>query len=309
MKKFIFIFTALPLLSFANIYSCDELLNDMHNSCNGSSSCIDTLNEYFEIISDTCVYSESERFAYYKLSKSITITGTLKYVIDYSASACSPDVKYTMFTPDDEDFSFLIGQEYNGALVRKKFEGVESMLPKWFKDTMLAGSVSFNVEITLDNINNEIYSYKSKKDITYNTGLLQNISACNFGDEREIYPKSIKVLSKHSEQKSGLSSYIYVETSMVYYTINTEDDYVNIRQLPNGKVLSKIYKSDIEKIFIVDLEQARSNIVDKKSINDKWVQVVYFPDKENKENFIVGYIHKSQIKQIDNIYAHLKNGE
>ena len=25
------------------------------------------------------------------------------------------------------------------------------MLPKWFKDTMLAGSVSFNVEITLEN--------------------------------------------------------------------------------------------------------------------------------------------------------------
>lgn len=52
MKKIIFIFTALPLLSFADIYSCDELLNDMHNSCGGSNSCIDTLNEYFEIISD-----------------------------------------------------------------------------------------------------------------------------------------------------------------------------------------------------------------------------------------------------------------
>ena len=47
------------------------------------------------------------------------------------------------------------------------------------------------------------------------------------------------------------------------------------------------------------------NIADKKSINNKWVQVVYFPDKEDKENFIVGYIHKSQIKQIDNIYKHL----
>lgn len=309
MKKFICIFTALPLLSFANIYSCDELLNDMHNSCNGSSSCMDTLNEYFEIISDTCVYSESERFAYYKLSKPITLKGTLKYVIDYSASACSPHVKYTMFTPDDEDFSFLIGQEYNGALVRKTFEDVENMLPKWFKETMLAGSVSFNVEITLDSINNEIYSYKRNQKITYNTGLSQNISACKFGDEREIYPKSIKVLGKHSEQKSGLSSYIYVETSMVYYTLNTEDDYVNIRQIPNGKVLSKIHKSDADKIVIVDLEQARSNISDKKSINDKWVQVVYFPDKEDKENFILGYIHKSQIKQIKNIYRHLQNGE
>lgn len=298
MKKFIFVFTALPLLSFADIYSCDELLNDMHNSCGGSNSCIDTLNEYFEIISDTCIYSESERFAYYKLSKPITITGTLKYVIDYNASACSPYVKYTMFTPDDEDFSFLVGQEYNGALVRKKFEDIENMLPKWFKETMLAGSVSLNVEITLDSIDQEIYSHKSNKDITYNTGLLQNISACTFGDEREIYPKSIKVLGKHSEIKSGPSSYTAVETSMIYYTLNTEDDYVNIRQMPNGTVLSKIYKSDIDKIFIVDLEQARSNIAEKKSINDKWVQVIYFPDKEDEENFIVGYIHKGQLQQL-----------
>ena len=296
MKKFIFIFTALPLLSFADIYSCDELLNDMHNSCGGSNSCIDTLNEYFEIISDTCIYSESERFAYYKLSKPITITGTLKYVIDYSASACSPDVKYTMFTPDDEDFSFLIGQEYNGALVRKKFENVENMLPKWFKETMLAGSVSFNVEITLDSINQKMTAFN--KNLTFNTGLSQNISACKFGDEREIYPKSIKVLGKHSEMKSGPSSYTAVETSMTYYTLKTEDDYVNIRQMPNGTVLSKIYKSDIDKIFIVDLEQARSNIAEKKSINDKWVQVIYFPDKEDEENFIVGYIHKGQLQQL-----------
>ena len=64
----------------------------------------------------------------------------------------------------------------------------------------------------------------------------------------------------------------------------------------------------MDNIVIVDLEQARSNISDKKSINDKWVQVVYFPDKEDEYNFILGYIHKSQIKQIDNIYKHL-NGE
>ena len=279
MKKLIstVLILILPVFAFAETYSCDELLNDMNNSCNGSSLCIDNFNKYFEIISDTCTYNESERFAYYKLLKPLTLKGTLKYIIDYNASACSPDVRYTIFTPDNEDFSFLIGQEYNGALVKKSFKDIEKMLPKWFKETMLAGSVSFNVDI----------------------------SACNFGDEREIFPKAVKVLGKASEEKSGLSSYIYVETSMIYYTLNTEDDYVNIREMPNGKVLSKIYKSDIDKIFIVDLEQARSNIADKKSINNKWVQVVYFPDKEDKENFIVGYIHKSQIKQIDNIYKHL----
>ena len=309
MKKLIstVLILILPVFAFAETYSCDELLNDMNNSCNGSSLCIDNFNKYFEIISDTCTYNESERFAYYKLLKPLTLKGTLKYIIDYNASACSPDVRYTIFTPDNEDFSFLIGQEYNGALVKKSFKDIEKMLPKWFKETMLAGSVSFNVELTLDSIKEEMNSYG--KNITFNTGLSQNISACNFGDEREIFPKAVKVLGKASEEKSGLSSYIYVETSMIYYTLNTEDDYVNIRQLPNGKVLSKIYKSDIDKIFIVDLEQARSNIADKKSINDKWVQVVYFPDKKDEYNFIAGYIHKSQIKQIDNIYEHLKNGD
>lgn len=308
MKKLIstVLILILPVFAFAETYSCDELLNDMNNSCNGSSLCIDNFNKYFEIISDTCTYNESERFAYYKLLKPLTLKGTLKYIIDYNASACSPDVRYTIFTPDNEDFSFLIGQEYNGALVKKSFKDIEKMLPKWFKETMLAGSVSFNVELTLDSIKEEMNSYG--KNITFNTGLSQNISACNFGDEREIFPKAVKVLGKASEEKSGLSSYIYVETSMIYYTLNTEDEYVNIREMPNGKILSKIYKSNMDNIVIVDLEQARSNIADKKSINNKWVQVVYFPDKEDKENFIVGYIHKSQIKQIDNIYKHL-NGE
>ncbi len=307
MKKLIFIFTALPLFAFAENYSCDELLNDMNNSCNGSSACIDTFHKYFKIISDTCVYNEAEQFAYYKLLEPVTLKGTLKYVIDYSTSACSPDVRYTIFTPDDEDFNFLTGSEYNGALVKKSFKDIENMLPKWFKETMLAGSVSFNVELTLDSIKEEMHSYN--KNITFNTGLSQNISACNYGDEREIFPKSIKVLDKNSEEKAGLSSYKYVETSMIYYTLNTEDDYVNIRQTPNGKILSKIYKSNINNIVIVDLEQARSNISDKKSINDKWVQVVYFPDKKDEYNSIAGYIYKSQIKQIEDIYKFLNNGE
>lgn len=98
---------------------------------------------------------------------------------------------------------------------------------------------------------------------------------------------------------------------MIYYTLNTEDDYVNMREIPNGKILSKIYKSNINNIVIVDLEQARKNISDKKSINDndKWVQVIYFPDKEEEYNYIAGYIHKSQIKQLDDIYKFLNNGE
>lgn len=141
MKKFIFIFTALPLFAFAENNSCDELLNDMNNSCNSSSSCIDTFHKYFEIISDTCTYNEAEHFAYYKLLEPVTLKGTLKYVIDYSASACSPDVRYTIFTPDDEDFNFLTGKEYNGALVKKSFKDIENMLPKWFKETMLAVEV------------------------------------------------------------------------------------------------------------------------------------------------------------------------
>ena len=55
MKKLIFslLILILPVFAFAETYSCDELLNDMNNSCNGSSLCIDNFNKYFEIISDT----------------------------------------------------------------------------------------------------------------------------------------------------------------------------------------------------------------------------------------------------------------
>ena len=75
MKKFIFIFTALPLLSFANIYSCDELLNDMHNSCNGSSSCVDNFYKYFHIISRSCIYTNI-RPCYFKLKEPLTLRRT-----------------------------------------------------------------------------------------------------------------------------------------------------------------------------------------------------------------------------------------
>lgn len=297
MKKFIFVFTALPLFAFADIYSGDALLNDIHNSCNGSSSCIYTFNKYFKMLKDKCIYNDSDKICYYKLSESITLTGTLTYVINYNIDDCGPGRKYIIFVPDNKDFSFLIGQQYNGAIINKTFKDIEKMLPKWFSETMLAGRVSFNVKVTL---NNDKIHHEYDPNLIMSVGLKQNITDCNEGEERVIFPTSIKILNKISEQQTGLSSYIedLDEFTKVYYTINTEDEYVNIRQMPNGKVLSKIYKSNINKIVIVDLEQARGYIADKKSINDKWVQVVYFPNKEDEENFIVGYIHKNQLKQI-----------
>lgn len=304
MKKFIFIFTALPLFAFAEDKYNDnqKFIDDIENTCHSITSCIDTFNKYFKMLKDKCVYSDGYKECYYKLSEPVTLTGTLTYIIDYNVEACGPGKRYTIFVPNDKDFSFLIGQQYKGAIIDKTFKDIEKMLPKWFKETRLAGRVSFKVKLTINN--EKILNFQGK---TISAGLKQDINDCNEGEERLIFPTSIKILNKISEQKSGLSSYISVY-SMVYYTLNTAYDYVNIRQTPNGKLLSKIYKSNIDNIVIVDLDQARSNLFDKKSTNE-WVQVVYFPDKEDEENFIVGYIHKSQIKQIEDIYKFLNNGE
>ena len=49
--------------------------------------------------------------------------------------------------------------------------------------------------------------------------------------------------------------------------------------------------------MLIDLDKIRSYISGELYITE-WVQVVYFPDKEDEANFIVGYIHKGQLQQL-----------
>lgn len=294
MKKLIvslFIFI-IPLYVFADV---DTVFNDnLKKSCNGSSKCVDNFYKYFHVISRSCIFTNTKP-CYFQLKEPLTLTGTLTYIIDYSSKYYTPGERYQIFKPHDAEFSFLIGKDYGGAYFRKSFKDVENMLPKWFKDTMLAGSVSFNVEIILENKgigqkDNSISGYMETGFIQHNPTIKDKVTV-------EIFPKSVKFISKNHEHKTGLSSYKDGDIEN-FYTLNTSNDYINLRTTPNGKIISKIYKSNADNIVLIDLDKIRSYISGELYITE-WVQVVYFPNKIYENNYMVGYVHRDQIKVID----------
>lgn len=69
----------------------------------------------------------------------------------------------------------------------------------------------------------------------------------------------------------------------------TQDEFVNLRKVPNGEIIAKIYKKDFDKISLKKL----------KSNDKKWLKVLYFPPNTKDESkAITGFIHTSQIKEV-----------
>ena len=65
-----------------------------------------------------------------------------------------------------------------------------------------------------------------------------------------------------------------------------KDSFVNLRQSPNGKVITKIYAKNLDKITIKKLNGG----------DDKWIKVLYLPPNVADETkAITGYIHSSKI--------------
>ena len=76
----------------------------------------------------------------------------------------------------------------------------------------------------------------------------------------------------------------------------TKDSYINLRESPNGKILTQIQKMDMlescqfqdNKGFILNLGQD--------STNPKWLNVAYIPKEANDTSkAIYGVIHESQV--------------
>ena len=90
---------------------------------------------------------------------------------------------------------------------------------------------------------------------------------------------------------------------------NSKDSFVNLREKPNGKVITKIYAKDMKcgkekgKIYLADEDISRDQLINDKR---KWLKVYYLPTIEITENkndqyidvskAIYGYIHSSQLK-------------
>lgn len=83
---------------------------------------------------------------------------------------------------------------------------------------------------------------------------------------------------------------------------NFQDDYVNIRDKPNGKIIGKILKSDMinNEGLLLYLNGKGIDYMNFEDFNKKWLEVFYLPPnaKDGKDAFY-GFVHGSQVKHKD----------
>ncbi len=132
---------------------------------------------------------------------------------------------------------------------------------------------------------------------------LQDYYAVNEGDTSfdngvyaKIKPQSLKLLSNSKRWflSKGMA-YSYFQEQLLLFPIS-KDSYINLRQSPNGKILTQIQKTDIlepceykeNKGLILNLGQD--------STNPKWLKVAYIPpEAKDTSKAIYGVIHESQV--------------
>ncbi len=108
-------------------------------------------------------------------------------------------------------------------------------MPEWYKEG-LGGSVNFEVELELESV------------------MPWKFPACAAGNSIQI--KNIKILKKISENPSQKKD--YEDNEYYKVTLNTSDNYVNLRNKPNGKILAQIFTKDKENIKLINLSNNTS---------------------------------------------------
>ncbi|MGX3045982.1 hypothetical protein [Helicobacter sp. T3_23-1056] len=100
------------------------------------------------------------------------------------------------------------------------------------------------------------------------------------------------------------------QNNLLVMHYNSKDSFVNLREKPNGKIITKIYAKDMRcgkekgRIYIVDEDiESQDQLMEGKN---KWVKVFYLPTIEiiinqnqqyiDVSKAIFGYIHSSQLK-------------
>ena len=86
---------------------------------------------------------------------------------------------------------------------------------------------------------------------------------------------------------------------------NSKDDYVNIRDKANGKIIGKILKRDM--IYnggvLLSINGEGIDYENYQDIETKWLEVFYLPpEAENGKDAIHGFVHGSQIKLENGVY-------
>lgn len=237
-----------------------------------------------------CFNNEASRTCQYKLKAPLKLKGVLKIQTHYEAMSCDTLI-YTSFTSKDFPKGHFLNM--NDLQIKANLNNqkeLQSKLPKWLQEG-LAGEVSYEVEFEVA---------KSKKiawkESDEEVALLADYSACSSGSY--LMADKIKLIKKLDEKRyEGIKHHISYEIEKLsLMQIIVDDDFVNIRQSPNGKIIAKIDNKDFKNAIILAISASALN--DRLGLenkqNSKWHKVLYFKTKDDKAIF--GYIHHSQIK-------------
>ncbi|WP_300706796.1 hypothetical protein [Helicobacter sp. UBA3407] len=167
--------------------------------------------------------------------KPLVLRGVLKAIQDFHlqparlGSCDDGSSPYNAFEPHNKNLVFAFG-EVDLTYNQTYYNLFAPLLPEWYKEG-LGGSVNFEVELELESV------------------MPWKFSACAAGNSIQI--KNIKILKKISENPSQKKD--YEDNEYYKVTLNTSDNYVNLRNKPNGKILAQIFTKDKENIKLINL--------------------------------------------------------
>ncbi|CRF35548.1 hypothetical protein BRSU_2728 [Brachyspira suanatina] len=212
----------------------------------------------------------------------VTLTGVLERADDFETNNA------LRFYPDNNiDLPFLFSTDSHNIDDYKEFERLDFgvllddknlNLPSPLNKAFL-GVSAVRAEVTIRN-----YSFYGEGEAGREAyGELVNFKL--LGDIKTEY------FTKDNYEFKGEAIYSILE-------YNSKDDYVNIRDKPNGKIIGKILKNDMINngglLLEVDINGDLSDW------EKNWIEVYYLPPDDNDgKGTIYGFVHGSQIKLVD----------
>lgn len=246
-----------------------------------------------------------DSYTYYKLIKPLSLSGEIVFANIEPSECDDNETMSSIFYPKRSGFSFL--QTARLSVADKDIKQIENLLPKWFLDGLL-GEVRFQVSFEIENRKERvIFDGDGARNIVPHSDLVAlkyEHHTCNGGSYDKINVSNLTI-KKISEKPSNRDAYENVlMLGLRGYEISVTDEFVNLRETPNGKILERVYTKDKENVLIIGIYNTRKSwqyLIDKKfsfnNANDKWIKVLYFsPRIKDVHKAIIGYIHTSQIE-------------
>lgn len=249
-----------------------------------------------------------DSFAYYKLIKPLSLSGEFVFINTYPSECGHPDI-ISNFVPSKSGFNFLATAHL--SVEDKHIKEIENLLPQWFLDGLL-GEVRFQVSFEVENRRERILFEGENPAENKNIVPRKDLVALRYASHLCDYDESkINVahltLKKIAQKPSNRDAYEKLDMlALQGYELSSTDEFVNLRESPNGKILMRLYTKDKDSVLIVSLRDKRKEwwyLIDKEisynnnAGNDKWIKVLVFPPHiQDVHKAIIGYIHTSQIK-------------